>query len=514
MNATQDFSSKRAALYFWLIVLFFCGIWILLPTSFHWSYRDDVMELQIVGKEWAIATQKLPMLPAWILETINILTNRTFAAPFLAAQLCAVLSLWSIWNLGRQVLSEKLALLGVFSAVPYWFFTLHSTKFNHNNVLITFWTLSIFFVFQAFQTRRIRYGIGAGITIGLALHAKYTAIFLILAILLFTIFHPKIRVFWKGICPYLTAFFAFLVFLPNLIWLYQHDFALLTYIQNRAVCNTSSRIFHLWYPLKFSANQIQFLIFAVAVLSPVLFFSRSEKQKTKNNSDNETKKMCGQFLCVCWGVPFVCHLLIAGVFRDNLHVEYGAAFWLFLGTWLLLRFPVDETPQRFRLSIKFLVAIEIFLVALFFYESFVSSYRDHQPRKNQFPMRELGTVCDKIWSSRFSTPCPYITGDWYLAGNAAYAMKNRPSVHFYWQGIESPDAKPTGTWSTDADVNQRGGLILWNAKNYGENKIPDYVFTRFPFAKKFPETLVLPYKTSAEIPPLNVGVAIVPPQSK
>ncbi|MDR1480196.1 MAG: glycosyltransferase family 39 protein [Planctomycetaceae bacterium] len=515
LDSINDFSPKQAAIWFWLVVGSLATLWVILPTLFHWGYRDDALELQFIGKEWVLATRKHPMLPAWILEIINILTNRAFAAPFIAAQLCAVISLWSVWRLGRQVLSEKLALLGIFAVTPYWYFTINSTKFNQNNVLIMFWSLSIYFVFQAFQTRRLRYWIGAGAMLGLVLHAKYTAVFLIFAILVFTVLNTKTRGCWKGIYPYLTIFTAFLVFLPHLIWLYQNDWATLTYAQDRATGNTLNQTFFLFSPLSFLVSQIQYLIPIVAILSPVLFFGNMKKRNLLSLSENEVKKTARQFLFICWAIPLLCHIFIAAIFGSKLQNEYGVSFWLFFGTWLLLCFPINDTAKRFNLSVKFFVVLEIFLIALFFYESLAVPYIDHKPRKNNFPMQELGAACDKIWSDYSLVSCLYVTGDWHLAGSAACMMKNRPSVHFYWQGIESPDAKPTGTWSTDEDVNQKGGMIIWTIPNNCDpnSYVPDWVHKRFPNAEVLAEPIILYYKTRAKVPPLKAKVAIITPRN-
>jgi hypothetical protein len=110
-------------------------------------------------------------------------------------------------------------------------------------------------------------------------------------------------------------------------------------------------------------------------------------------------------------------------------------------------------------------------------------------------------------------------------------MKDRPSVHFYYNNIADLKALPTGTWSTDGDVNQNGGIILWEASKMVEKKseffgnirlrrktsemseqnVPDWVQHRFPNAEVLAEILVLPYKAGADIPPLRIGIAIIPP---
>ena len=67
----------RATLWFWSVVGLFATLWILLPTLLHSSYRIDVIELQAIAPQWVWATRKHPMLPAWILESINVLTGRS-----------------------------------------------------------------------------------------------------------------------------------------------------------------------------------------------------------------------------------------------------------------------------------------------------------------------------------------------------------------------------------------------------------------------------------------------------
>ena len=119
------------SVWFWSVVGLFATIWVLLPSLFHTGYRNDVIELQSIAPEWVWSTKKHPNLPAWILETLNILTGRSFAAPFIASQFCTVLALWSVWKLGRTVLEERLALISAFALLPYAFFTGQSVLYNH-----------------------------------------------------------------------------------------------------------------------------------------------------------------------------------------------------------------------------------------------------------------------------------------------------------------------------------------------------------------------------------------------
>ncbi|MDR3232397.1 MAG: glycosyltransferase family 39 protein, partial [Planctomycetaceae bacterium] len=484
-------------------------LWIVLPALFLSGYRPDVIELQLIGKEWVLATRKHPMLPAWILEILNILTNRAFAAPFIASQLCVLLTLWSVWKLGRTVLSEKHALIGTLVMLPYWFFTIESIKYNQNLVLIAFWSLSVYLVFQALQTNRLFYWLMSGLSIGLAFHAKYTTIILVLTIIIYMIIRPSMRkYFWNGIGFYCTALIAFLVFLPHLIWLYEDNFAIFNYLHNRHYVELT------WFnyficPLHFFATQLLFLLPILIVLFPTVGYVWNWKFKEpEKNKEME----CEKYIFFCIMIPFGIHLIISCITRMSLLGDYGAVFWTFFGIWILLRFQSREIPNLFLRTIKFLVFMEVIGVFIFIFQSVFSPYITGTPRNFHYPMRELGASCNRIWDSRFLTPCPYITGDWFLAGNAAYTMKDRPTVHFYWDNIYNLNAKPTGIWSEDSDINKNGGMILWDVADFSDNEMPPYVRQRFPKAEKILDNLILPYKTKAKVPPLRVGVAIVPPQ--
>ncbi|MDR2641900.1 MAG: glycosyltransferase family 39 protein [Planctomycetaceae bacterium] len=544
LNSSNDFLPKTAAIWFWSVVSFFSIVWIILPTLFHSCYRGDVIELQFVAKEWVLATRKHPMLPAWILEIINILTNRAFAAPFIASQICAVIALWSIWSFGRKILSEKFALIAVIASLPYWFFTIESIKYNQNIALIAFWSLSIYLVFQAFQLNKLSSWALAGVSLGLAFHAKYTTILLVFSILCFMTAQQDTRKYWKEKGFYLMFFIVFLIFLPHLIWLYMDDFYLFRYVQNRV--KATNLIYHLIYPLRFLVNQFFYLIPVILVLIPCFDWSEKWKRykncfKIRRHKNTETnlpidnqrrqideisnvkcfrniekykEKIAERYLFCCIFIPTFIYVAIALCGGIRLTTDYGAICWMFFGIWVLLRFQTKETPNIFLRTMTMLFFVEVVLIVAFFVQALSSPYILETPRKVHFPMRDLGAACDKIWDNYYSTPCTYVGGDWRIAGRAAYAMRNRPSVHFYyWSKTESDNVKPTSTWSTDSDINQKGGMIFWGiSENNGSDKyVPDWLHKFFPKAKVIPDPIILPYKTRAKIPPIKIGIAIIEP---
>ena len=487
-------SKSEATVWFWSVVGSFAVIWVLLPTLLHSGYRNDTIEIQSIAPEWVLAIHKHPMLPAWILEIVNILTDRSFAAPFIASQWCTILALWSVWQLGRTVLDERLALLGTFALLPYSFFTSQSVLYNHNNVLIAFWCLSMLLVFRAFQTNRKRYWINAGVILGLTFHVKYPALLLVISILTYMFMREEGRKYLRTPGPYITTLITFLVFLPHVVWLFYHDFAPITY------ASESGKPISQWFqrilvPVFFAARQLIYWIPTLIIMIPAIGFCW--QWKVQHHEQNGSKE-CEKFLFYCFMIPLMCHMLYCGIKGVHLRMAYGAPFWVFGGLWLLLRFQTIKDPMR-SLQQATVLTIAVQLVTISGW--LVTFYSGKQPGLVYYPMQELGTLCDQRWHSRFpGSNCPYIAGDdIYLVGHAAFAMS-----------VKSRVLLPQGTWAKDDDLNQKGGMILWESTAL-ESGMPEHFRRRFPRAEALPEILELPYKTEAKIPPLRIGIAIIPP---
>ena len=473
--------------WFWSVAGFFAAVWVLLPTLLHTGYCGDVLEMQSIAPQWVWAAKNHPALPSWILEILNIITCRSFAVPFIATQLCTLLALWSVWKLARTVLEDRLALIATFSVLPYLFFACKPVWFNHNNALIAFWALSIYLVFQAFQTNQKRYWISAGIALGLAFHAKYPAMLLVISILTYMFMRENGRKHFKTPGPYITTLIAFLIFLPHIVWLVYHDFPTITH------AITKHPMPRWLAPLFFIGGQLLYLALPFVLLTPVLGFVWQWKVQYH---EQDKARECEKFLFYCFIIPMVFYTLYGGIMGVEVLMEYGAPLWVFIGLWLLLRFQhaTKETYQGFRQVVVLSTTIMLLIAAGFTTLAYLG--QDHP--KHYFPMRELGTACEQLWDQRFpATHCPYIAGRFLLCGHAAHAMSVRPSVIL-----------PQGTWATDDDLYQKGGIILWDAT---EQTVPDWVHHRFPGAEVLPKILELPYKTSAKIPPLRIGIAIVPP---
>ena len=519
MSKVKGMSKLRATVWFWSVTLIFAGLWMALPSLLHSAYKADTIELQFIAKEWVWSTTKHPMMSAWLLEICNILTHRAFAAPFIASAFCTVIILFSVWRLARNVLPEEHALLGTFVMLPYLPLTLKSCLYNPNTALMLFWTLAIFTFYYAFQTNKKRWWIAAGLSLGLGFHAKYVIVLLVIALLFYSLWFPRFRRYWTETGPWLTVMISFAVFVPHLIWLYRMESpATAGYVFNALDWNavgaqnkftTGNMLGHLTCPILFILGE-----FALIAVSPILLLVPSLGWRWKRRTiGNETEKETLNYLLCCIGIPLLLLIGICGI-KEIVRTTYGFPLWFFLGVWLLLRLERRDCNSSFVRSMKWIIATVSVFVVVFMVQSVYGPHITGKPSHVHYPMREIGVECDRIWYSRFDTPCRYVSGSSYmLCGFASYSMKDQPSAHCYdtWLGSHGP--VPIGTWATDADVKHQGGIIIWETPDLSEPTIPDWLRHRFPRAEVVPEVPELPYKTNANIPPLRIGVALLPPAS-
>lgn len=495
---------RQVSFFFWSAVLIHAVIWIVLPGFFHSGYKPDVIEQLLIGREWVLSSYRHPALPALMVEMTNELAGRPFWSPFFVSQVCTVLACWGVWHLAKNVLNPKLALVPPLSLLLYYFFALESVKYNQNLPYIAFWTLAVTFVFQSLRTNKKRYWILTGLCIGLCLSSKFSAVLLVVSFLFYFIINPQARKTWRQPGPYLTTASAFLTFLPVLVWvLMQKRLVAPEYILNPDPLSAFQR---LYMTSRFSLAQAGILFLPFIALLPILNLPLKRRvERTQEQRDTQ------HFLGFMIFVPFLLHILAGLVFLEDMNADYGAPLWTFLNVWLLLFFqtrPVEKN-HNVRNSGVLIIAVEIVYITAFLVQCCYSPYLLDEPRRFHFPIQALGAECTRIWSEHADGNCPYLSGEWWLAGNAAEGMRPSPSVHAIgaFMNMDVDDA-PT-VWSTDNDVNRKGGIILWSADLYKGGK-PKTLLKHFPDALILPEKEI-PYQRFPHLEPVRIGIAVVLP---
>lgn len=135
--------------------------------------------------------------------------------------------------------------------------------------LLAFWLLAIFFYQEQIYTNHKIYWLYTGMALGFALLSKYTAIALVPGILLYILFSKEDRKILLKPYPYLALLSALLVFLPVIIWNWQHDWASFIYQFGDRAGDTKLPGFR--YVGQLLASQFFQLLPLMAILIPIMF---------------------------------------------------------------------------------------------------------------------------------------------------------------------------------------------------------------------------------------------------
>lgn len=128
--------------------------------------------------------------------------------------------------------------------------------------MIFFWGLAFFFFVKLVLTQKRKWWYLWGISTGLALLSKYTAVFIFLSVLLFLVFSKENRKWLISKEPYLASILAMMVFSPVIIWNAQNQWASFLFQSSRRAGELGS----------FSAgNFFGYLGAQIGVVSPLIY---------------------------------------------------------------------------------------------------------------------------------------------------------------------------------------------------------------------------------------------------
>jgi len=130
-----------------------------------------------------------------------------------------------IWKLTLSMFEDEKVASGSVLLLNLYPLTFSGSLITTPDVpLFLFWGISIFLFWQAVKTQKVHYWYFLGISAGLALASKYTAVLLFPCLLTYLLF-TKERKWLTTIHPYIAVLLSALVFLPVVLWNAGHNWA-------------------------------------------------------------------------------------------------------------------------------------------------------------------------------------------------------------------------------------------------------------------------------------------------
>ena len=170
-----------------------------------------------------------PPLVAYTILFFNTLFGPTVLAVRLGALLYAFGSSWLLYLIGREIFGER---TGFWAGLLMNFlptFSINALIMTPDSPLLFFWCLAWFWVVRALQSNRPSFYLWAGISLGLAIASKYTALIFPFSLAIYFLISSEHRGQFLKWQLYLGLVFAVLIFSPVLWWNYSHHWASLAF---------------------------------------------------------------------------------------------------------------------------------------------------------------------------------------------------------------------------------------------------------------------------------------------
>ena len=225
---------RRAALVF---VFGYAALWLTygIVAKSSQDLNADMAEMIVWTRELALGYPKHPPFLAWLLWAwfkifpladwayllLSVVT--VSSGIYLAIELCA-----------RWLTREKLAAVPfLLACIPFYNFL--GLKFDQKSVLIPLWALAMWAFMRSLDTRHISWAALAGLVAAAAMLSKYWSAFLIAALSLAALAHPRRNDYFRSAAPWVTAGVFIVAIVPHVSWLIRNDFPPLTLVATRRI---------------------------------------------------------------------------------------------------------------------------------------------------------------------------------------------------------------------------------------------------------------------------------------
>jgi hypothetical protein len=485
-------------------------VWTVMPILVCSNLQLDLVEDLALGKEWQLGYWKHPPLPWWVADFVYRLTGQ-IESVYVLGPLAAVLCLYAVWLLGRDIIGSFGALLAVLALEGVHFYNFSAVKFAHDQMQLPFWGFTGLFFYRAIRHHRLPDWGLAGVCLAGAFWSKYAAVPLAATLGLILLLDPLARTAWRTAGPWLMALAFACVIAPNAWWLVESNFMPFTYVSGRAK-EAMHWYDYVIYPLQWTGTQLFFLLPAFGLLA-LLYAGHKGGGLSKGVSISGAPAVSGdhrggpfdrRYVTALALGPFAVTTLVFAVLGRLPVAMWGYPLWSFAPlaalTWLGGA-PVEE-PRRLRAfaaaSIAVFVGFPVIYAAVELFEPLLRN----RAKASQFPGAAVAATLTRDWHERFGAPLAYVCGSEFAANNVAVYSPDRPHVLVHCD----PELAP---WIDLADLRRRGALVAWEEGLAGDRLVEEWraMFGDF----EVQPALVLARQTFNPAP-ARVFFAYVPPR--
>jgi len=183
--------------------------------AYYWNY----------SRHLALSYFDHPPMLAYMIYIFTHLGGQTEFFVRISCVICFFGLTCLIYLTGRLLFSEKVGFFSAMLSNSVLIFAMGATIATPDTPMVFFWMLSFYSFSKLIFTENKKWWYFWGISAGLALLSKYTAVFIVPSVFLFLIFSKQDRKWLLSKEPYLAVILAILVFSPVIVWNAQNSWA-------------------------------------------------------------------------------------------------------------------------------------------------------------------------------------------------------------------------------------------------------------------------------------------------
>lgn len=473
-------------------------LWTLIPAISFVTAPLDVVENMAWDPHWQLGYYKHPPLQAWLTGLVRQPTGAIWSI-YLLSQLAVVACFFCIWALGRDVVDARGRLLAVALFSLLYYANIPTPEFNANVVQMPIWAVAPLLLWRAINApsgaRAIGWWLALGVVLALSVYAKYSAVLLVPALAVASVFVPQGRAALRTPGPYLAAALAGALVVPQMLWLVEHDFLPFTWAESRIAHLTG--LDSLIGTAKFIGAQVAdhagaLLLIAAGAAGRVIWRRGDGTSPTLSHAD--------RYVLVTAFAPIT--LATAGsVFlgvglRDMWAAPMFAYTGLAAAIWLRPHF------ERLRWRTMTTVWVALFVAAPIGVglAPVVGPIIGAKPARVALEGRELGRQAQAAWTATTGRDLTIVAGPTWEAGIVAAYAPGRPTFFVDGEFQKNP-------WITEDRLASEGVLVVWHGRP--GDPPPASLAALGPFSHT--GTFRIPYRYSQREASIVWG--IVPPKS-
>jgi dolichol-phosphate mannosyltransferase len=221
--------------YAFVLRLLYAGTVELMPEeTYYWNY----------SRHLDFGYLDHPPMVAWLIRTGTAVFGQTEFGVRAGALACGALTSVFVYRLTRNVFGASSALSALLLAQALPFFFLAGFLTTPDAVLTTLWAATLYFLERALIAGQSKAWWFVGISLGLGMISKYSIAMLAPVTLIFMLWDPNSRRWWRRWEPYGAALLAVAIFSPVLIWNAQHDWASFAFQTSRRLAEAPRFTLH------------------------------------------------------------------------------------------------------------------------------------------------------------------------------------------------------------------------------------------------------------------------------